>query len=106
MVSARQAQLAKAFMEAGFDVVGLHECRLPSSSICVVGNYTAVYSSSNAGHNGCGLWIRTRLADQRHLAVIHEDPSRLLVSVRSSSFSMNAFVAHSPIEGSEEGEKR
>ena len=103
MVPARQAQIAKAFLEAGFDVVGLHECRLPSSSICAVGKYTAVYSSSIGGHNGCGLWVRTRLADQRHLAVIHEDPSRLLVSVRSSSFSMNAFVAHSPIEGSEEG---
>ena len=38
MVPARQAQLAKAFLEAGFDVVGLHECRLPSSSICAVGN--------------------------------------------------------------------
>ena len=50
------------------------------------------------------FWVRTGLADQRHLAVIHEDPSRLLVSVRSSSFSMNAFVAHPPIEGSEEGE--
>ena len=43
MVYAQQAQLAKAFMEAGFDVVGLHECRLPSSSICVVGN-TQLYT--------------------------------------------------------------
>ena len=34
MVPARQAQLAKAFLEAGFDAVGLHECRLPGSSIC------------------------------------------------------------------------
>ena len=32
------------------------------------------------------------------------DPSRLLVSVRAPTLSMNAFVAHSPIEGSEESE--
>ena len=44
------------------------------------------------------------MADHRHLVVFHEDPSRLLVSVRAPTFSLNAFVAHSPIEGSEESE--
>ena len=63
-----------------------------------------MYLGSIAGQNGCGFWVRSVLADHPHLAVIHEDPSRLLVSVRAPTLSMNAFVAHSPIEGSEESE--
>ena len=82
MIPARQAQLAKAFLGAGYDVIGLHECRLPGGSICTVGKCTAAYSSGLAGHSGGGFWAKTALANHRHLVVIHEDPSCLLVSVR------------------------
>ena len=104
MAPARQAQLAKACLGAGFDAIGLHECRLPGSNTCTVGKYTTVYSSNIAGQNGCGFWVRSGLADHRHLAAIHLDHSRLLAIVRAPTLSMNAFLAHSPIEGSEESE--
>ena len=59
---------------------------------------------AHRGRNGCGLWILELLAQHRHLAVVHQDPSRLVVAVRASTFSMNDMVNHAPIEGSEDSE--
>ena len=71
---------------------------------CTVGTYTAVYSAAMNGRDGCGFWIAAVLATRRHLAVIHQDPSRLLVMVRSPKIALNAMIMHSPIEGSAESE--
>jgi hypothetical protein len=64
-ISARQAQLAKRSVEASFDVIGLHERRLPAAQISTCGHYTCVYSAVAKGCNGCGFWIRTALALHR-----------------------------------------
>jgi exonuclease III len=103
-ISARQALLAKHFFEAGFDVIGLHECRLPATQFSQAGQYTCVYSASVAGCDGCGLWVRTALAKCRHIVVLHQDPSKLVVVIRAPCFSLNALVLHAPVEGGDTNE--
>ena len=41
-IPARQAQLARSFLKANVDVIGLNECRLLVGQVCTVGTYTAV----------------------------------------------------------------
>ena len=103
-VPARQAQLARTFTGANLDVIGLHKCRLPTAQCCTIGNYTCMYSAGPGGRDGGGFGIAVHLAKHRHLAVIHQDPSRLLVVVRSPVFALNATILHAPAEGTLESE--
>ena len=50
------------------------------------------------------FWILASLAQAKHLAVLHQDPSRLAVTVRAPRFAMDALVLHAPVEGSEGAE--
>ena len=100
-ISSRQAQPAKAFDETSYDVVGLHECRLPGGQTRTMGKYTAVFSDSANECDGCGLLVRSTLAQIRHMAVIHQEPSRLLAVVRAPCFAMNVMILHAPVEGAE-----
>ena len=104
-IPARQAQLAKAFLEAGYDAIGLQECRLPSLCSGTAGGYTCVYSSALEGCHGCGLWVKTVIAKLSHIAVIHQDPTRLAVAVRTPTFAMHALVLHSPVNGAPTAEE-
>ena len=63
-----------------------------------------MYSASVAGCDGCGLWVRTALANCKHFAVLHQDPSRLAVVIRAPCFSLNALVLHAPVEGGDTNE--
>ena len=80
-------------------MIGLHECCLPVAQFSQCGQYTCVYFACVDGCDGCGLWVRTSLANGKHFAVLHQDPSRLAVVIRAPCFSLNAMVLHAPVEG-------
>ena len=45
------------------------------------------------------FWIAALTAHHHHLAVIHQEPFRLLVVVRSPMIALNAMSMHAPVEG-------
>ena len=77
-VTARQAQLARSFEQAGITAVGLQECRLPAAQMGKARKFTACYSATDKGTKGCSFWISADIAQAKHVAVVHQDPSRLL----------------------------
>ena len=63
-----------------------------------------MYSDGQHGRDGCGFWIAALLALHHHFAVIHQEPPRLLVVVRSPRIALNAMITHADVEGVLESE--
>ena len=97
-----QARLASTFEEAGIEVIGLQECRLPSQLVVSEG-IVMVTSEEEDGSDGCGHWLSRRVVHE-HLTVVHSTSSVLMVAVRSKTLEANVVVAHSPVEGHERAE--
>ena len=53
-IPTRQARLASTFEEAGIEVIGLQECRLPSQLVVTEG-FVMVTSEAEDGRDGCGF---------------------------------------------------
>ena len=104
LVSARQARLAKSVEQQAVDVIGLQECKLPQAQSGKARPYTTCYSAADKGLKGCGFWILSRLAQIRHIAVLHPDPTRLVLTVRSPYIAIDVMVLHGPVEGSADAE--
>ena len=83
----------------------LPECRIPNLQVGHAGHFTTCYSASERGAKGCGFWIDSWLAKSKHIAVLHQDPSRLCLTVRSKVFSIDVLIMHGPVEGSAESEE-
>ena len=92
-IPAKQARLASTFEEAGIEVIGLQECRLPSQLVVREG-FVMVTSETEDGRNGCGL-------GREHITVVHSSSSVLMVAVLSKA---NVVVAYGPVEGHERAE--
>ena len=104
-IPARQARLASTFQEAGIEIIGLQECRLPAQVVVREGFVMITSGAGEGGRNGCGLWLSTRRVGREHLTIVHSSPSLLLVAVRSQTVEANVVVAHSPVEGHERAEE-
>ena len=65
-IPARQARLASTFEEAGIEVIGLQECRLPAQ-LMVRKGFVMVTSEAEDARDGCGLWLSTRRVGREHL---------------------------------------
>ena len=102
-IPARQARLANTFEEAGLEVIGLQECRLPSH---VVGQGRLHHGHVGAedGRDGCGLLLNTRRVGREHLTIVHSSPSVLMVAFRSRTIEAVVVVTHSPVEDHERAE--
>ena len=57
-IPARQARLASTFEEAGIEVIGLQERRLPSQLVVREG-FVTVTPEAEDGRGGCGVWLST-----------------------------------------------
>ena len=102
-IPARHARFASTFEEAGIEVIGLQECRLPSQLVVSEG-FVMVTSEAWDGRGGCGLWLSTRRAGREHITVVHSSSSVLVVAVRSKTLEAKVVVAQSPVEGHERAE--
>ena len=105
-VTGRALTLARMFRKAGLDVVGIQESRVDSGDPGMIGGYRVLSAPCvPGGRLGTQLWLRLgvplgeggscRLED-RHLAVLRQDP-RLLVVRCSAPFLRCIFaVVHAP----------
>ena len=83
-ILARQARLACTFQEAGIEIIGLPECRLPAQVVVREG-FVMITSGAEGERDVCGLWLSTRRGGREHLTIVHSSPSILVVAVRSQT---------------------
>ena len=97
-----------------YDVVFGAEHRMRRSGIWQVGSFLAIVSAAtDGGCNGKLILLSTALVvdeegkarvllEERHINVVHADPTRLVVTVRANATRLNLFGGQSPHALSEE----
>ena len=104
----RPIALARQFHESGYLFVGMAETRRRQPGLRGDGEFLSLAAAADAdGNYGCELWVN-RVAEYgedrgvplkitaRHLAVVHSEPTLLLVAVRAPKLAVDIMVGHAP----------
>ena len=100
------AELDNLFSEAGIDIIGVQESRLPQTQILQTRDYTVFNSGASPGkhHYGVQLWIRKRHAKAvKSTEAVNPRLFVAKIAMRASSHDrvariLHVFVLHAPCE--------
>lgn len=108
--------LQRQFHEVGAHVVGLQETRMRKPTKIETEDYIVLCGCANArGHYGTQLWFSRKLPldkagtlyfKKEHMKILHQDPRRLCVRVRSPFMKAIVISAHAPHSQAAEAERQ